>query len=84
MHDPQADVWKGAAAGLAAGLAATWVMTRFQELSGKLAEPSKREHASAALRETGQEGERRAEGAGGRRHGEGRRQALPRASSTTR
>jgi putative membrane protein len=38
MHDPQANVWKGAAVGLAAGLAATWVMTQFQELSGKLAE----------------------------------------------
>ncbi|HSU81550.1 MAG TPA: DUF1440 domain-containing protein [Thermoanaerobaculia bacterium] len=38
MQDPQANVWKGAAAGLAAGLAATWVMTRFQELSGKLAQ----------------------------------------------
>jgi hypothetical protein len=43
MHDPQANVWKGAAAGLAAGLAATWVMTRFQDLSGKLAEPHKKE-----------------------------------------
>ncbi|MFL6259561.1 MAG: DUF1440 domain-containing protein [Thermoanaerobaculia bacterium] len=43
MHDPQADLWKGAAAGLAAGLAATWVMTQFQELSGKLAEPHKKE-----------------------------------------
>jgi putative membrane protein len=43
MHDSQANVWKGAAAGLAAGLAATWVMTLFQELSGKLAEPHKKE-----------------------------------------
>lgn len=43
MHDPQANVWKGAAAGLAAGLAATWVMTQFQHLSGKLAEPPKKE-----------------------------------------
>ena len=37
MYDSRANVWKGAAAGLVAGLAATWVMTRFQELSGKLA-----------------------------------------------
>ena len=37
MRDPQDNAWKGAAAGLVAGLAATWVMTRFQELSGKLA-----------------------------------------------
>src|SRR3982750_2202278 len=29
MHDPQANVWKGAAAGLAAGLAASWAMTQF-------------------------------------------------------
>jgi hypothetical protein len=36
MHDPQENVWKGAAAGLVAGLAATYVMTQFQELSGKL------------------------------------------------
>jgi hypothetical protein len=43
MHDSQANVWKGAAVGLAAGLAATWVMTQFQELSGKLAEPHERE-----------------------------------------
>ena len=34
MRDPQDNAWKGAAAGLVAGLAATWVMTRFQELSG--------------------------------------------------
>jgi hypothetical protein len=37
MRDPQDNIWKGAAAGLVAGLAATWVMTRFQELSGRLA-----------------------------------------------
>jgi uncharacterized membrane protein YagU involved in acid resistance len=43
MHDPQTNVWKGAAAGLAAGLAATWVMTRFQHLSGKLSEAHKKE-----------------------------------------
>ena len=43
MHDPQANVWKGAAAGLAAGLAATWVMTQFQHLSGKLSEPPEKE-----------------------------------------
>jgi len=35
MHD-RGNAWKGAAAGLVAGLAATYVMTRFQELSGKL------------------------------------------------
>jgi len=52
MHDSQANAWKGAAAGLAAGLAATWVMTRFQELSGKLArvhendEPRDPQHSS--------------------------------------
>jgi putative membrane protein len=38
MNDPQANAWKGLAAGLVAGLAATYVMTRFQELSGKLEE----------------------------------------------
>ncbi len=43
MQDPQANLWKGAAAGLAAGLAATWVMTQFQDLSGKLVEPRKKE-----------------------------------------
>jgi putative membrane protein len=36
MHHHQANAWKGLAAGLVAGLAATYVMTRFQELSGKL------------------------------------------------
>jgi hypothetical protein len=43
MHDSQANVWKGAAVGLAAGLAATWVMTQFQNLSGKLSEPHEKE-----------------------------------------
>jgi putative membrane protein len=36
MRNSQGDAWKGAAAGLVAGLAATYVMTQFQELSGKL------------------------------------------------
>jgi putative membrane protein len=36
MRSSDGKVWKGAAVGLAAGLAATWVMTQFQELSGKL------------------------------------------------
>lgn len=43
MHDSQANVLKGAAVGLAAGLAATWVMTQFQSLSGKLSEPREKE-----------------------------------------
>jgi putative membrane protein len=43
MRDAQANVWKGAAVGLAAGLAATWVMTQFQALSGKLSETHKEE-----------------------------------------
>ncbi|HET9212304.1 MAG TPA: DUF1440 domain-containing protein, partial [Thermoanaerobaculia bacterium] len=43
MQDPQANLWKGAAAGLAAGLAATWAMTQFQHLSGKLVDRAKRE-----------------------------------------
>lgn len=43
MQDSQSNVLKGAAVGLAAGLAATWVMTQFQHLSGKLVERSKRE-----------------------------------------
>lgn len=43
MHDSQTNVLKGAAAGLAAGLAATWVMTQFQHLSGKLVDRPERE-----------------------------------------
>jgi putative membrane protein len=43
MRNSAGDVWKGAAAGLAAGLAATWVMTQFQELSGKLEKRLKEE-----------------------------------------
>jgi putative membrane protein len=43
MRNSEGDVWKGAAVGLAAGLAATWVMTQFQELSGKLEERLKGE-----------------------------------------
>jgi uncharacterized membrane protein YagU involved in acid resistance len=45
-------LWKGAVAGLAAGLAATYVMTQFQNLSGKLAkaleedEPQNPQHAA--------------------------------------
>lgn len=38
MQDSDGNLWKGAAAGLAAGLAASWVMNRFQNLSGKLAQ----------------------------------------------
>jgi len=45
MRDPQDNAWKGAAAGLVAGLAATWAMTRFQELSGKLAGNDSEERA---------------------------------------
>ncbi|MEA2603526.1 MAG: putative rane protein [Acidobacteriota bacterium] len=37
MQDANGNLWKGAVAGLAAGLAATYVMTQFQNLSGKLA-----------------------------------------------
>jgi putative membrane protein len=36
MQDVNSKLWKGAVAGLAAGLAATYVMTQFQTLSGKL------------------------------------------------
>ncbi|HEV7786013.1 MAG TPA: DUF1440 domain-containing protein [Thermoanaerobaculia bacterium] len=36
MKDVDSNLWKGAVAGLAAGLAATFVMTQFQNLSGKL------------------------------------------------
>jgi putative membrane protein len=36
MGDVNGNLWKGAVAGLAAGLAATFVMTQFQNLSGKL------------------------------------------------
>jgi putative membrane protein len=36
MHDSSTNAWKGLAAGLAGGLAATFVMTQFQELSAKL------------------------------------------------
>jgi putative membrane protein len=43
MHPHRANAWKGLAAGLVAGLTATYVMTRFQELSGKLEEKLKTE-----------------------------------------
>jgi putative membrane protein len=36
MQNANGTLWKGAVAGLAAGLAATLVMTQFQNLSGKL------------------------------------------------
>ena len=36
MHDPETNAWKGLAAGLVGGLAATYVMTQFQEIAGKL------------------------------------------------
>src|SRR3954451_3553970 len=36
MQSSNVDLWKGAVAELAAGLAATYVMTQFQNLSGKL------------------------------------------------
>jgi putative membrane protein len=36
MHDTTTNAWKGLAAGLIGGLAATYVMTQFQELAGKL------------------------------------------------
>jgi putative membrane protein len=36
MQTTHGSLWKGAVAGLAAGLAATYVMTQFQNLSGKL------------------------------------------------
>ncbi len=36
MQDSSTNAWKGLAAGLAGGLAATFVMTQFQELSTKL------------------------------------------------
>ena len=55
MQDPQSNVWKGAAAGLAAGLAATWVMTQFQELSGKLSEPHKKENPQHSAKRGKQE-----------------------------
>jgi hypothetical protein len=47
MQDLQDNTWKGAVAGLVAGLAATWVMTQFQELSGKLAEFHERDEPRA-------------------------------------
>jgi uncharacterized membrane protein YagU involved in acid resistance len=52
MQDTHGNLWKGAVAGLAAGLAVTLVMTQFQHLSGKLAkalesdEPKKPQHAA--------------------------------------
>lgn len=59
------NLWKGAAAGLAAGLAGTWVMTQFQNLSGKLEkvlesdDPKDPQHA--ADRGKPESGERREE-----------------------
>lgn len=38
MHDKNGNLWKGAVAGLAGGLAASFVMNQFQALSGKLEE----------------------------------------------
>ncbi len=38
MQDTNGTLWKGAVAGLAAGLAATFVMTQFQNLSGEARE----------------------------------------------
>ena len=61
MHDHQANAWKGLAAGLVAGLAATYVMTHFQELvrkAGEEAEAGGRIRPSAALRQTREGGER--------------------------
>jgi putative membrane protein len=52
MQDTNGNLWKGAVAGLAAGLAATYVMTQFQSLSGKLAkalesdDPQNPQHAA--------------------------------------
>jgi uncharacterized membrane protein YagU involved in acid resistance len=46
LHRDHANAWKGLAAGLVAGLAATYVMTRFQDLSGKLEKTLKREDES--------------------------------------
>jgi hypothetical protein len=43
MHHHRANAWKGLAAGLVAGLTATYVMTRFQELSGKLEDKLRKE-----------------------------------------
>jgi putative membrane protein len=38
MQNTNGELWKGVVAGLAAGLAATYVMTKFQNLSGKASE----------------------------------------------
>ena len=43
MQSSNGDLWKGTVAGLAAGLAATYVMTQFQNLSGKLEKALKAE-----------------------------------------
>lgn len=45
MRNWDAETWKGLAAGAAAGLAATWVMTRFQEMSEKLEAGSSRDES---------------------------------------
>jgi len=38
MQNPNGELWKGAVAGLAAGLAASYVMNKFQNLQGKAGE----------------------------------------------
>ncbi|MBW8873768.1 MAG: DUF1440 domain-containing protein [Acidobacteria bacterium] len=59
MQNHDGELWKGAVAGLAAGLAATYVMTQFQNLSGKLAkaleedEPQNPQHAADRGKEEG-------------------------------
>src|SRR5947209_5367082 len=62
MQNHESELWKGAVAGLAAGLAATYVMTQFQNVSGKVAkalekdEPDNPQHA--ADRGKGESGQR--------------------------
>lgn len=48
-HDD--DVWKGMVAGLAGGLAASWVMNQFQALWGRLSEGVERPHGAQSLQQ---------------------------------
>ena len=49
--DHESNLWKGLAAGVAAGLAASWIMNQFQSLWGKLAEGIEKSHGAQSLQQ---------------------------------
>ena len=49
--DHEDSVWKGVAAGVAAGLVASWTMNQFQALWGKLAEGIEKSHGAQSLQQ---------------------------------